>query len=491
MACCPTARALPVLLTELVAHLDRARVSGEAAGVTIGDVTADSRRVTPGALFVALRGEHADGHDFIAQAIASGAAAVVVERSGGNALAVPAVHVAQTRRALSALAAAFYGYPSLELDVVGVTGTNGKTTTSRMIASVFNAAQIPCGVIGTVGAEFQDRSWQTEHTTPFPQELHALLARMRDAGARAVAMEVSSHALALERVEDVGFRCAVLTNVTRDHLDFHHSYDAYAAAKRHLFEMAESAVLNAGDEHGSLWAREMRDRIPVVTYSLGGDADVVARNVELRANGSTFLAGETEFTINVPARFNVANALAAIAVARMHGIEDATTARGLRALARIPGRMEHVGGAGIDVVVDYAHTPDALEQTLRALRESTQGALAVVFGCGGDRDRGKRPEMGRIAAEIADRVYVTSDNPRSEEPRAIIAEIETGIGARAHAVEVDRRAAIERAVREAQPGDVVLVAGKGHEAVQIVGERVLPFDDASVAREALERREGR
>ncbi len=490
MVCYPTARALPILLSELVARLPNARVRGEIAGVAIDAIAADSREVVPGALFVALRGEHVDGHDFVGQAVADGAAAVVVEAGRNHRpLAVPALGVADTRRALSALAAAFHGHPSLTLDVVGVTGTNGKTTTTRMIASIFNAAQIRCGVIGTVGAECAGRTWQLANTTPLPQHLHAVLAGMRDAGARAVAMEVSSHALALARVEDVRFRCAVLTNVTRDHLDFHGSREAYAAAKRHLFEMAESAVLNFDDEYGARWAAEVKQRVPTMSYAMHANADVVARNVELHAEGSTFITGETAFTLNLPARFNVVNALAAIAVARMHGIDDATSARGLEALTHVPGRMERVANtAGIDVVVDYAHTPDALEQALRALRETARGSVAVVFGCGGDRDRSKRPEMGRIAAQLADRIYVTSDNPRSEEPQAIVAEIETGIGERVHTVEVDRRAAIERAVREAQPGDVVLVAGKGHEIYQIVGDRTLPFDDAAVAREALERR---
>jgi UDP-N-acetylmuramoyl-L-alanyl-D-glutamate--2,6-diaminopimelate ligase len=474
-------------LSELIARLPQTtRVSGDVTAVEIGAVATDSRLVTPGALFVALPGERSDGHDFIEQARSNGAAAIVAQfGSGVSALHAPAIFVESTRRALSTLAAAFYGDPSLGLDVVGITGTNGKTTTNHMIASIFDASQIPCGVIGTVGAGFAGRSWQLAHTTPLPQELHGLLATMRDDGARAVAMEVSSHALALDRVADVRFRCAVLTNVTRDHLDFHGTQEAYASAKRRLFEMAESAVLNADDEYGARWARDISERVPTITYSLRGEADIVARDVELRAEGSSFVAGETEFRLNLPARFNVANALAAIGVARMHGVTDADAARGLRALARVPGRMEHVRGDGIDVVVDYAHTPDALEQALRALRESARGAVAVVFGCGGDRDRGKRAQMGRIAAELADRIYVTSDNPRSEAPEAIVAEIEMGIGTREHAVEVDRRAAIERAVREALPGDVVLVAGKGHETYQIVGDRVLPFDDADVVREAL------
>ncbi len=284
------------------------------------------------------------------------------------------------------------------------------------------------------------------------------------------------------------FACAVLTNVTRDHLDFHGTQDAYAAAKRRLFSMTQAAVLNVDDEYGARWAEELHGHVPLTTYALEAPADLVAREVVVRADGSSFVVDGTRIELKLPARFNVANALAAIGAARTLGIDDAVSARGLASLVRVPGRMELVGPGDVAVVVDYAHTPDALEQALRALREGAVGALAVVFGCGGDRDRGKRPQMGAIAARLADRIYVTNDNPRTEEPRAIAEQIVAGIGTREHVVELDRRAAIERAVREARPGDIVLIAGKGHEAYQIIGEKVLPFDDASVARDALAKR---
>jgi UDP-N-acetylmuramoyl-L-alanyl-D-glutamate--2,6-diaminopimelate ligase len=480
-----------VALATLLARLPGSiRVTGDAADVLIDSIATDSRRAAPGALFVAMRGEHVDGHDFLKQAIANGAAAIVVEREGVRELApgVVTIEVEDSRRALSAVAAAFFGDPSQGLSVVGVTGTNGKTTTTRMIAAIANAAGMPCGVIGTVGAELGERSWPLAHTTPFPSELHDLLAKMRDAGARVVAMEVSSHALVLERVEDVRFACAVLTNVTRDHLDFHGTQDAYAAAKRRLFSMTQAAVLNVDDEYGARWAEELHGHVPLTTYALEAPADLVAREVVVRADGSSFVVDGTRIELKLPARFNVANALAAIGAARTLGIDDAVSARGLASLVRVPGRMELVGPGDVAVVVDYAHTPDALEQALRALREGAVGALAVVFGCGGDRDRGKRPQMGAIAARLADRIYVTNDNPRTEEPRAIAEQIVAGIGTREHVVELDRRAAIERAVREARPGDIVLIAGKGHEAYQIIGEKVLPFDDASVARDALAKR---
>ncbi|MHB8441056.1 MAG: UDP-N-acetylmuramoyl-L-alanyl-D-glutamate--2,6-diaminopimelate ligase [Candidatus Tyrphobacter sp.] len=475
-----------VALAALLQRLPGATLAGDAR-TRIDAIVVDSRDVRPGSLFVALRGEHADGHDFITQAIDAGAAAVVVERE----LAAPptaAVRVESTRRALSAMAAAFYGDPSQKLAVVGVTGTNGKTTTTRMLAAIANAAGMPCGVIGTIGAEFAERSWKLAHTTPFPQELHALLAEMADAGARAIAMEVSSHALALERVHDVRFACGVLTNVTRDHLDFHGTQEAYAQAKRRLFALARTAALNADDAFGARWSSELRGAVPLLTYSLRGEADLVARDVEVRADGSSFMLDGVQVLLALPARFNVANALAAIAAARLLGIDDATSAAALRTLVRVPGRMERVGAGDVDVVVDYAHTPDALEQALCALREIARGRLAVVFGCGGDRDRGKRPEMGAIAARYAARIYVTSDNPRSEDPAAIARDIAAGVGEHPYVLELNRRAAIERAVLEAQPGDTVLVAGKGHEAYQIAGDRVVPFDDVAVAREALAKR---
>ncbi len=480
-------------IAQLVARLPAStRVIGDATR-EIAAVEIDSRRVTPGALFVAVPGEHTDGHVYVDAAITRGAVAVVVEEA--RALSVPdgvtAIAVPDTRRALSVLAAAFYGDPSRTLDVLGVTGTNGKTTTTRMIAAILEASARPCGVIGTVGAQFRDKSWTLENTTPLPPELHGLLAQMKELGAWAVAMEVSSHALALDRVEDVHFRVAALTNITRDHLDFHQTLEAYAAAKHRLFGMTQAAVLNIDDEHGARWYGEIRHRMPALSYSLHGEADLVARNVVTGASGSTFEVDGVAMRVHLPGFFNLSNALAAIGVARTLGIDLATAAHGLDVLERVPGRMEHVSGGDVDVVVDYSHTPDSLENALLALRETTERGLAVVFGCGGDRDRGKRPEMGRVAATYADRIYVTSDNPRSESPAAIVAEIEAGIGAHAHVVEVDRRAAILRAIDEAAPGDVVLIAGKGHETYQIIGGQTLPFDDADVARQALAARGAR
>jgi UDP-N-acetylmuramoyl-L-alanyl-D-glutamate--2,6-diaminopimelate ligase len=474
-------------LSALIAGLPAStQVLGDAAR-SVNAVEIDSRAVRPGALFVALRGTKSDGHAFVAQAVTNGAIVLVVEEA--HALDTPAhvtvVHVPDSRRALSSIAAAFYGNPSQAMDIIGVTGTNGKTTTTRMVCSILTAAGKPCGIIGTVGAEFGDRTWPLANTTPLANELHALLETMRASGAQAVAMEVSSHALALDRVDDVRFRVAALTNITRDHLDFHGSLEAYAAAKHRLFTLAENCVLNLDDEHGRRWHHGIATHVPTSTYAMRHAADVVPNDVVVSADGSTFSAGTTAFRVHLPGRFNIENALASIAIARQLGIDDATSALGLDRLRRVPGRMEHVRGGGIDVVVDYSHTPDALENALRALRETTSGALAVVFGCGGDRDRGKRPQMGAVACALSDRVYVTSDNPRSEDPQAIVDDILTGLGTHPHVVELDRHRAIERAIGEAAPGDVVLIAGKGHENYQIVGDRVLTFDDVAVARGVL------
>ena len=451
----------------------------------VTSITADSRQARPGALFVALRGEHTDGHRFIGDALSRGCEAVVIEHVCDIPPQVAAVIVPDSTRALSQLADAFYGSPSRALAIAGITGTNGKTTTSQMTAAIMNAAGMPAGTIGTIGAAFASTKWPLENTTPLAAQLHDLLAQMRELGAKGVAMEVSSHALALQRVSDVRFAVGALTNVTRDHLDFHKSFDAYAAAKRLLFDMAPRCVFNADDPLGDRWTHELRARKPVMTYAIDAAADLHPLDVNVRADGSTFALDGERFDVRIPGRFNVSNALCAIGIARHLGIADADSARGLASLERVAGRMEHVSAGGVDVIVDYAHTPDALENLLRAVRETARGRLLVVFGCGGDRDRGKRPQMGSIAGRYADFSYVTSDNPRTEEPQAIIDDILPGIGSAPHEVSVDRRAAIEAAVSSARPGDVVAIAGKGHETYQIVGTAVLPFDDIAVAREAL------
>ena len=472
-------------LETLLARLPRStRVIGSRER-TVTALAIDSREAVPGALFIALRGEHTDGHRFVSQAVERGAVAALVEEAlaiDGN---VTQILVPDTARAASHLADAFYGSPSQHLSIAGVTGTNGKTTTTHMVASMLEGAGMACGIIGTVGASLHERAWTLQHTTPMAPQLHAILAQMREDGARAVAMEVSSHALALQRVADVRFAVGALTNITRDHLDFHGTFEAYAAAKRRLFDLAPAAVLNADDPMGARFAGELQSCNRVTTYAIDAAADIRPQSLEMTAAGSSFAVGKTRFTVHLPGKFNVANALCALGVVRALSVSDGDAARGLERLRSVRGRMEHVREGGIDAIVDYAHTPDALEHVLRAAREVTRGRVIAVFGCGGDRDRGKRPQMGAVAARLADYTFVTSDNPRTEDPEAIARAILEGIGNAPHALQLDRRAAIASAVREAREGDVVVIAGKGHENYQIVGHDVLPFDDVEVTRAAI------
>ena len=468
----------------LVAALDGARVVG-ALPPAIEALAADSRSVRPGTLFVALRGSRSDGHDYVEAAAARGAALVVTERELDTDL--PHVVVPDTRVAASALSDAFYDHPSRSMLVAGVTGTNGKTTTTHLVRDVLEAGGLPCGVIGTLGGAFRGRRWELSNTTPLALELQELLAAMRDAGARAVAMEVSSHALALHRVDHVRFAVGALTNVTRDHLDFHGTFERYAAAKRRLFALAPKAVLNVDDATGVAYAADLAAAGTAVTsYAIDAPADLRATDVRLEGDGSTFRVGAREVTVALPGRFNVRNALAAYGIALALGLDDATIVRGLAATRAVPGRMERIGAFGIDAIVDYAHTPDALENVLNAARETTRGDLIVVFGCGGDRDPGKRVQMGEIAARLADRVIVTSDNPRSEDPMSIARSIANGFD-RTDIV-LDRRTAIRQAIALAQAGDTVIVAGKGHETYQIVGDETRPFDDRDEVRIAFGKR---
>jgi UDP-N-acetylmuramoyl-L-alanyl-D-glutamate--2,6-diaminopimelate ligase len=477
-----------VLLDLLLEGLPDSRITG-GGSVMISSLSFDSRSVRPGALFFAIRGQHTDGHRYVSEAIARGASAVIAEREIDLPPHVANVIVPDSVTALSKIADTFYRSPSLNLSIAGITGTNGKTTVTHMIAAIVNAAGVSAGIVGTLGTKFNGIEQTLDNTTPLASELQALLAQMRDNAVKVVAMEVSSHALALARVSDVHFAVAGLTNITRDHLDFHETPEAYAAAKRRLFDLAERAVLNADDPHGARWAGELRRDKPVLTFAFDNPADVRAEKIRVHASGSSFEMDGRQFDLGLTGRFNVSNALCAIAVARMLGIADDVSARGLASVESVRGRMERIDGGNVEVIVDYAHTPDALESALRALRETAPGRRIVVFGCGGDRDRGKRREMGAVVAHNADYAYVTSDNPRTEDPRAIIDDILPGIGGAPHEVEPDRARAIAAAIRNARPGDTILIAGKGHEMYQIVGTKASPFDDAAEARRALAERE--
>lgn len=451
---------------------------GSGEDVEIGGVSFDSRTVTSGDLFCCIRGEHDDGHDHASDAVEAGAVALLCARRLD--LPTPQVLVADTRVAMALAAAEFFGHPSRQLAVVGVTGTNGKTTTVHLLQSILDRAGYRSAVIGTLTGV---------RTTPEAPELQSELARLRDDGFDAVAMEVSSHALALHRVDGTRFRVVVFTNLSPEHLDFHSSMEDYFQAKARLFDpgFADVAVVNLDDPRGRL----LRDAAVLAT--VGFSIDDVSR-LEVGRVASRFRWRDQDVRLGLGGRFNITNALAAAEAATALGIDPATVAAGLGAATTVAGRFEPVdAGQAFGVVVDYAHTPDGLERLLDTSRELVgEGRLIVVFGCGGDRDRAKRPLMGEVAARLADRVVLTSDNPRGEAPAAIIDEVKTGIrDPSTLLVEPDRRQAITRALAEADAGDLVVIAGRGHEQAQVLADGTVAFDDREVARQILLDLDGR
>ncbi len=473
----------------------------------ISDLTYDNRRVGSGTLFFCFPGERSDGHEFAAAAVEAGASALVVERF--LELDIPQARVADARAAMAPIAATFYGDPTSELTVIGVTGTNGKTTTAFLVRHLLDVAGRRCGLLGTVQQVVGGEVEEVERTTPEAIDLQRTFERMLEAGDDACAMEVSSHALVLHRADAIHFAVKVFTNLSQDHLDFHADMEDYFAAKRLLFAGEGGAplielegglsVLNVDDPYGRRLADELScgEGGECITYSAAGaSADLSARDVAFDAGGSRFRCvspeGELEVEMPLPGDFNVANALAALSVAHALGHDLAEAAGALADAEQVPGRFQAIDeGQPFAVVVDYAHTPDSLENVLGAARRITPGRLISVFGCGGDRDREKRPLMGRAGAELSDVAVVTSDNPRSEDPGAIIDQIRQGIPEDPHAevvVEQDRRQAIAAALGRAGEGDTVVIAGKGHEQGQeFEGGRKVPFDDRDVAREELRR----
>jgi UDP-N-acetylmuramoyl-L-alanyl-D-glutamate--2,6-diaminopimelate ligase len=454
-------------LERLVAAVDAVDVVGRAP-VEIVDLAYDARHVVPGSAFFCVPGARADGHAFAADAVAAGAVAVVVERRVD--VAVPQVLVRDTRAAMAPAADEFFGRPTGELQVVGVTGTNGKTTTTFLLYAILAAARRRPGLVGTIEARVGGERRGVQRTTPEAIDLQRLFREMLDAGDRSAAIEASSHASALHRLDCVRFAALVFTNLSHEHLDFHADMEDYFQAKRRLFvETTSPAAINVGDEYGRRLAAERPDAL---TFGFADDAEV----------GPEALAG---VDLKLRGRFNVENALGALAAARLLGIDDDAIARGLESVRGVPGRFERIDeGQQFEVIVDYAHKPLALETLLGTARELATGRVICVFGCGGDRDREKRPQMGRIATELADVVIVTNDNPRSEDPQSIIDAIVSGAVGEVE-VEPDRARAIARAIELAQEGDVVLVAGKGAEQGQEFADRTLPFDDRDSAREAL------
>ena len=454
------------------------------AAVDVRELAYDARTVEPGTLFFCVPGARADGHDFAAEALASGAVALVVERALD--LPVPQLRVADARAAMPRAAVAFFGDPTAELAVAGVTGTNGKTTTAFLLYAVLEEAGRRPGLLGTVECRVGGERRAVQRTTPEAIDLQRTFREMLDAGDRSCAIEASSHASALGRLDGTRFAALVFTNLSPDHLDFHGTMDEYYEAKRRLFGTWPAAV-NVGDHWGRRLAEELRGGgAELVTFGFADDADLRPEGLELTPAGARFRAGGLDLSTGLRGRFNVENVLGALAAARLLGLEDAAVARGIASVSGVPGRFEAVDeGQPFAVIVDYAHTPEALDNVLRSARELASGRVICVFGCGGDRDRGKRPLMGLAAASLADHVLVTSDNPRSEDPLAIIEEILPG--APTAEVEPDRAAAIGRAIALATEGDVVLIAGKGHEQGQELADRKVPFDDRDVAREALRR----
>jgi UDP-N-acetylmuramoyl-L-alanyl-D-glutamate--2,6-diaminopimelate ligase len=470
----------------------------QAAVGAVTGVAYDSRAVTPGQVFVALKGQHADGTSFARQAIARGAAAVVSEQAAPGDVDRPWVAVADARVALAVLAATFSGDPSREMRVIGITGTNGKTTTAYLVASIFDAAGLRCGILGTVGYRIGDEVREATRTTPEAPEVQALLREMVDRRCAACAMEVSSHALSLRRVDGTTFAAAIFTNLTRDHLDFHADMDDYFRAKRRLFDMLPRdapSLVNLDDPRGpSLVEAGGRP----VTYAINRPADVTPGPLSFSLDGLSFDVRTPRGTLHVTStlvgRPNVYNILAAVSAAAALDVPFDAIERGVRSLAGVPGRFQIVSDARdeVTVVVDYAHTDDALRNLLETARPLASGRLITVFGCGGDRDRPKRPLMGAVAGRLSDLIVITSDNPRGEDPNRIIEEVQRGItpdtrrdSAQRLLTIVDRRAAIEKAIELARPGDVVLVAGKGHEKYQVIGDRTIPFDDVEIAHAAL------
>lgn len=482
-------------LSSLLKSLPEAVVSGDPH-IEVKKIEYDSRDTAEGDLFVAIKGFQTDGHKFIDEALARGARAVVLEHEDVSRKSTKAtfVKVPDSRRALAILSDEFYGHPSRKMQLVGVTGTNGKTTVSLLVRELFEGMGIRTGLVGTINYQVGGHSFAASRTTPESLDLNRMLASMLESGQQAAAVEVSSHALALDRVYGMRFQTAVFTNISRDHLDFHRSFEEYLKAKGKLFKSLDvsqgaHAVVNI-DDPASGWILRWTEA-PVLTYGLSQKAMIHPLDFKLDWEGIKVLVktprGELRVRSSLKGKFNVTNILAAIGVGFVNGFELDSIGEAMGKIEKIPGRFEQIDcGQPFSVTVDYAHTPGALEALLGTIRELTSGRVILVFGCGGDRDKGKRQLMGKVASQMADLCFVTSDNPRNEDPDQIIKQITDGMNKGAYQIVPDRREAIASALKIAQKADAVVIAGKGHENCQIIRDRILPFDDRQVVREILQ-----
>jgi len=483
---------LPELIRPLSVKSIQGSVDREITGVRY-----DSRRVNPGNLFVAVRGGAFDGHSFIEQAVDKGAVAVVGEQAALSKRAT-AIVVEDSRAALAQLGATFFGYPSRKLKMIGVTGTNGKSTTTFLIKHLLERANQPTGLVGTVQYEIGERLLPAPRTTPESLDLQELLSQCVEAGCRNVVIEVSSHALSQGRANEIEFAIGVFTNLTRDHLDFHRGMKDYFEAKARLFESLRQtgtkdrkAVINIDDPYGQQLVGRFGRDLSIITYGMGARADFRASDFKVEMNGTSYRldANDKSYLVRLPliGRFNIYNSLAALATARAVGLDIRNAVLALAKAPQIPGRLEAVPAKRkFQVFVDYAHTDDALLNVVKTCRDLNPSRLILVFGCGGDRDRTKRPLMGAIADQYANYAFITSDNPRKEDPEEILRDVEAGFQHKNYEKVVDRKAAIARAIAMAQPRDIVLIAGKGHEKYQEFSDRTVPFDDVEVAGRALE-----
>ena len=480
----------PVPFKQLLCGIDTLETAGDL-DCLISSIAYDSRRVTPGALFVALPGNQVDGSEYVEEAARRGAVAILSQNPCALGGRFPFVQVANARFALAQIAGTFYNHPAARLCTLGITGTNGKTTVSFMLREIFKAAGRSPGLLGTVRYEIGERVLPAARTTPEAPDVQSMLAQMDRSGCDSVIMEVSSHALDQYRVAGIGFNVGIFTNLTQDHLDYHGTLEEYFSVKARLFrQVQDSAVINVDDPCGKRLLAENRFSANAVSYGFSEGASVRGLNAESGEYGSRMRVespwGGADISLQLIGRFNLYNALAAFAAAASIGIPLETIRDALAGMENVPGRMESVGTKNRRVYVDYAHTDDALRNVLTALREITPGRLVVVFGCGGNRDTGKRRLMGEVASQLADYSIVTNDNPRNEIPEKIAADIAAGFDSeRKYEIILDRRAAIERGVKLIGKKDVLLVAGKGHETAQEIGGAIFPFDDCETVREAL------